>query len=87
MKIYVWDYLHIDVQFGSFGTYQKIYFLSAYEYTTEQGLLYGPSLLVGYDWFFSDHFGINVAAGASYDIGEYLKDFAFAFDFGFVFRF
>jgi len=87
VKLYFWDYLYLDAQFGSFGTYQKIYWISAYETTSEGGILYGPGLLLGYDWFFGDHVGVNVAAGASYDIGEYLQDFEFALDFGIVFRF
>lgn len=88
LKIYFWDFLYADLQFGSFGTYYKIYQQSPYEPPVSvEGILYGPGLLAGYDWFFSDHCGINIAAGASYDIGEYLKDFQFAFDLGFVYRF
>jgi hypothetical protein len=87
VKFYFWDLLYADLQFGCFGTYYKTYWLNLYETASEGGLLFGPSLLLGYDWYFGDHFGINMAAGASYDIGEYLKDFTVAVDFGFVFRF
>lgn len=88
LKIYFWDYLYADLQFGSFGTYYKSYQQSPYEPPVSvEGILYGPGLLLGYDWFFSDHFGINMAAGASYDIGEYLKDFELALDLGLIYRF
>ena len=87
LKLYFWDYLYTDLQFGRFGAYQKTYYDYYNGYTYENGTLYGPSILMGYDWFFSDHFGINAAAGVSYDIGDYFKDFTYALDLGFVFRF
>lgn len=51
---------------------------------------YGPSAIIGYDWYFSDHFGLNVGIGASYWEGDsyyFDEDTFFAFDFGFKYRF
>ncbi|MBN1187435.1 MAG: hypothetical protein JXB49_34485 [Bacteroidales bacterium] len=86
IKLYFWDYIYSDLQFGRFGIYSKSYFDPYIGYITDYSIMYGPSLLIGYDWYFSDHFGLNVAGGASYDINVY-KNITYALDLGFIVRF
>ncbi|MBP7508692.1 MAG: hypothetical protein KA807_12800 [Prolixibacteraceae bacterium] len=86
VKLYVWNYLYSDLQFGRFGVYRKTNFDPINGNVTDYSILYGPSLLFGYDWFFSDHVGLNVAAGASYDIDVY-KKITYALDLGIIVRF
>lgn len=83
IKLYFWNYLYLDLQFGAFGVYGKVNSNSS---LNEYSLMYGPSLLIGYDWYFSNHFGLNVAVGGSYDLDVY-KNFTIAADLGFIFRF
>jgi len=86
VKLYFWDYLYSDLQYGTFGVYGEVYINPFGSSFSEYSLMYGPSLLIGYDWYFSDHFGLNVAIGGSYDLNVY-KDFTIAGGLGFIFRF
>jgi len=86
IKLYFWDYLYSDLQFGRFGVYSETYYDQYIGYITDSSIMYGPSLLIGYDWYFADHFGLNLAAGASYDIDVY-KNITYALDLGLIFRF
>lgn len=86
VQIYFWDYMYVDAQFGAFGAYEYDYW--GYYYSDYgSGRLWGPSLLIGYDWFVTDHFGFNFATGASLDVGDYGGGVTWAIDGGFVFRF
>ena len=87
VQIYFWDYMYVDAQFGAFGAYEDSYYGSYYTYHDyDSGRLWGPSLLIGYDWFVTDHFGFNFASGVSLELGRY-EDFFWAIDGGLVFRF
>jgi len=86
VQIYFWDEMYVDAQFGAFGAYENAYW-SDYDSHYDSGRLWGPSLLIGYDWFVTDHFGFNLATGASLDVGDYGGGVTWAIDGGFVFRF
>jgi hypothetical protein len=86
IKIYIWNYIYADVQFGRFGSWETGT-IDYYGYTkTGSGILYGPMFLIGYDLFISDHFGLNFGAGITRDI-NHDKEIGPAMDFGFIFRF
>lgn len=85
VQFYFWNRMYFDAQYGAFGT-QEIWEFSNYNSYYESKLLIGPSLLFGYDWYFTKHFGVNGAIGASYDLAEE-TDFWPAFDAGFIFKF
>jgi len=58
------------------GDYEKVYF--------------GPSWIIGYDWYFSDHFGLNLGLGASYWEGDgynFDEDIFLGLDLGFKYKF
>lgn len=82
VQIYFWDYMYVDAQFGAFGVRSSYDGYHDYYKETE---LYGPSLLIGYDWFVTKHFGFNAASGISVDV-RYGGIF-WAIDSGLVFRF
>jgi len=70
---------YLDVQYGSVGQYHT---------NTGNGTIYGPSFLIGGDWFFNDRFGLNVAAGVA--MNATLRDEQLAaptLDIGFLFKF
>ena len=51
---------------------------------------YGPSTIIGYDWYFSNHFGLNFGLGASYWDGDgyyYDEDILLTIDLGFKYKF
>jgi hypothetical protein len=90
VQIYFWDYLYVDAQLGAFGAYEDPYFVDDgfggwVEY--ESGRLFGPSLLLGYDWFITDHFGFNIATGASLDVDHYNNEIFYAVDAGLIVKF
>jgi hypothetical protein len=93
IQIYFWNYMYIDAQFGAFGAYENYnstsyYYDGQYYYdeNTNSGVLLGPSLLFGYDWFVSDHFGFNFGTGLSLDV-NHSGDVYWAIDGGLVLRF
>ncbi len=87
IKFFFWHQLYINAQFGGFGVGAEQYYSSYWDYYEEDwGMLLGPSLLIGYDWFFSKNFGLNVGSGLSYDINRDTGIW-FAMDGSLVFRF
>lgn len=85
IQYYFWDYMYFDAQYGAFGTHETWEF-SNYGSDYESVLLIGPSLLFGYDWYFSKHFGLTAGIGASYDLAEDTEIWP-AVDVGFIFKF
>jgi len=85
VQLYYWNNLYVDVQFGSFGAYSES---NGYysKYSSDSGLFYGPSLLLGYDWYITDHIGLNVAAGLSRKL-NHNNDYLMAADLGILFKF
>ncbi len=78
-KFFYYRALYLDVQYGSVGRYQT---------GSESKVFFGPSFLIGGDWFFGDKFGLNVAAGVA--MNATLKHEQLAaptFDIGFLFKF
>ncbi len=64
--------LYLDFQFGSFGVEAKEFTHSSYYYSfteSSQETLYGPSILLGGDWF-GQNIGFNAAIGVSYNMVE-----------------
>jgi hypothetical protein len=73
IQIYFWDYMYLNAQFGAFGA--KSFSVSSGGFggnftTIRASRIYGPSLLLGYDWLIGDHFGINLASGVSYNMNQ-----------------
>ena len=69
IQLYFWKNLYADAQFGMFGTYRFISNIVGTT-TTEKKALYGPGILLGYDFFFNEKFGLNLAAGLSYNVHD-----------------
>jgi hypothetical protein len=69
LQLYPWKNLYLDAQFGMFGVYRFIMSNGSTTTTTKKAL-YGPGLLLGYDFFFNGKYGLNIAAGASYNIHD-----------------
>jgi hypothetical protein len=70
---------YLDVQYGSVGRYQT---------GSGSATVYGPSFLIGGDWFFNDRVGLNVAAGVAINATvKYEQLAAPTFDLGFLFKF
>jgi len=71
---------YLDVQFGSVGQYP--------DNTRGGNTAYGPSFLIGGDWFFSEKYGMNGALGLSVSTPTEKETLASpTFDIGFVFKF
>jgi len=89
IQFYILDNMYVDAQYGTFGVFEEweINYNGYDSYTSyESDLLMGPSLLLGYDWYFTKHFGVNAALGASYDLADDTGVWLAA-DAGFIFRF
>ena len=93
IQFFLYQGLYLDAQFGLFGAIEYSYDFSFYddddyydfsEYYNET--LLGPSLLLGYDWFVSDNFGINVATGLSLDVNT-TNELYWASDLGLIIKF
>lgn len=89
IQFYIAGNFYFDAKFGSFGAYKEEFISS-----NESGVLYGPSLMAGYDIYTGDVFAIKLGLGASYDmeghlpvLEERLPDFWPSVDIGFRFRF
>lgn len=82
-KFYLVESLYLNPQFGSFGGVS--YWDS--RFGGSGGTLYGPSLLIGYELYLSNTFGIIGSVGGSYDIGDWNTGAHFALDSGFIIRF
>lgn len=82
VKFYLFDNLYLNPIYGYFG---RIY---SYEYDVNSDVvekkhyLIGPGIFIGYDWFFSKRFGLNLGAGINYD-HKFNQEFLPAFDLGF----
>jgi hypothetical protein len=86
IQLFFWYNLYLNAQFGHFGAYEVNEYNSNTGYNEYWGTLYGPSLLLGYDFYISEHFGFNLATGFSLDV-DYNDEFYWAIDGGIVLRF
>ena len=84
IQYYLRPNLYADIQFSSFG---EGYTFSDCEGVSPIMRIYGPGLLIGYDWFFTDHFGLNAGAGASLDLSTFKTGINVSFDLGLLFKF
>jgi len=84
LKFFWYKGWYLDFQYCVVGPY------SYHEYPNETvyGLAYGPSILVGGDWFFNKFFGINGAVGFCFNVTEpKIETVVPALDLGFVVKF
>lgn len=83
-KYFPYRDLYVNAQFGLVG-YDYDY--DSYRY--DEGLMFGPSILVGGDWTWGDKigFGFNAGIGGTYNISNYGDDLLLAADLGFIVRF
>jgi hypothetical protein len=86
IQFFVWKGLYLNSQFGGFGIYNRLLTDYSSYYKYEKQLLYGPSILLGYEHFLSESFGFGLAAGSSYNINNIYKVF-YALDFGIIYQF
>lgn len=85
MKFFWYKAWYLNLQYGPTATYRKYNFNT---YTYEKGKLYGPSILIGGDWFFNKYIGLNGALGYATNLTD--SDFEASFitlDFGFIVKF
>lgn len=101
-KVYFFEGLYVGGQFGLLGelpvertefrTYsewedgERSVYTEPYTYTAFYDS-WGPSTMVGFDWFPSEHLGINAAAGLSMDILDFAGSIFLAVDAGILYRF
>jgi hypothetical protein len=90
-KFFWYKAWYIDITYGTVARYKQenYYWGYYYDYQSEEGNLYGPSFLLGGDWFFNKVFGMNGALGVSLipDNLYYEQNAVATIDFGFVFKF
>lgn len=84
VQYYLLPNLYADIQFSSFGeglTFSDCEGVSPIE------KIYGPGILIGYDWFLTEYFGFNAGAGASLDLSAFKTGVNVSFDLGLLFKF
>ena len=84
VQYYLRPNLYADIQFSSFG---EGYTFSDCEGVSPIMRIYGPGILLGYDWFFTEQFGLNAGAGASLDLSAFKTGINVSFDLGLLFKF
>jgi hypothetical protein len=91
VKYFFYKGWFIDLQFGTFPADKMITTKTDtnkyYNYHDSVRTAYGPSLMIGGDWFFNRYFGLTADMGFSVNVTR--PDFnpvQFALDFGFIFR-
>ncbi len=81
-KFFPYKSYYVNAQYGSIGI---VYQEDILGNIVNQEALYGPSALIGADWFFSQYFGMNVGIGASFNITHPdVQAVIFTYDFGLV---
>ena len=84
VQYYLRPNLYADIQFSSFG---EGFTSSDCEGVSPIKMIYGPGILLGYDWFFTEQFGLNAGAGASLDLSTFKTGVNVSFDLGLLFKF
>lgn len=82
---------YVDLQYGPTSIGTKSYSVYNHYFWThieEKEILFGPSLLIGGDWFFDERVGLNGALGVATNLTNDIFPVVFAtMDFGFVVKF
>jgi hypothetical protein len=82
LKFFLYKAWYLNIQYGTtaIATYSS--------YFDYKEILYGPSFLIGGDWFFNKHIGLNGAFGIAKNITNKFFDTTFpTLDLGFVVKF
>jgi len=91
VKFFWYKAWYINITYGTVARYkEEIYYWGYHLHSSyEESNLYGPSFLLGGDWFFNKVFGMNAALGVSLipDNPYYEQNAVATIDFGFVFKF
>ena len=78
-KFFWYKAWYLNVQFGS---------TAQYKYRNKYGTAYGPSVLIGGDWFFNKWIGMNGAIGGAFNVTQPHVETAFVtVDIGFIVKF
>ncbi len=81
-KFFWYKAWYLDFQFGSVAQYK------VYDHGYKYGTAYGPSVLIGGDWFFNKYVGMNGAIGGAFNVTQKKVETAFVtLDIGFVVKF
>jgi hypothetical protein len=81
-KFFWYKAWYLDFQFGSVGQYK------VYDRGYKYGTAYGPSVLLGGDWFFNKYVGMNGAIGAAFNVTQKNVETVFpTLDIGFMVKF
>lgn len=93
VNFFLYDYLFLNLQFGAFGKWEYSFF-NGFSGFYDSGTIFGPSFQLGYDIYFTDNFGLNIASGISIGIDDYSQGEFFrsspiywSLDAGWVFKF
>lgn len=93
VNFFLYDYLFLNLQFGAFGKWE-FSANNGFQSFYDSGTIFGPTFQLGYDIFFTDNFGLNIASGISigiddYSQGEFFRDspIYWSLDAGWVFKF
>ena len=77
---------YFDFQYGPTSTFKRNNYQTSWK--DERGKTFGPSILIGGDWFFNKYVGLNGGLGVATNITE--SDYPTSFptlDFGFIVKF
>jgi len=81
-KFFWYKAWYLNAQFGSVAQYE------VYDHGYKKGTAYGPSILIGGDWFFNKYVGMNGALGGAFNVTQPKVETAFiTLDFGFIVKF
>jgi len=90
VKLYCYKGLYLNVQYGLVGI-EKITLNvnngNNVNHKEERYVLHGPSFLVGGDWFFGKHVGLNAGLGFTKVINSVLIEFAMTMDIGIIIKY
>ena len=91
LKFFWYKAWYLNLQYGPTAIGTKSYLVYNHNTVTsykEKIILFGPSLLIGGDWFFNEQFGLNGALGVATNLTNDIFPVSFTtMDFGFIYKF
>jgi hypothetical protein len=87
VKFFYYKSGYINLTYGTIGR-GSYYRYNGFYQEVVQETLFGPSVLLGADWFYTKRFGMNTAAGASFITNDRYSDkVGLSIDLGFIYKF